>query len=81
MEDEEIQVSKLTWLWTAESLVKSHKEKLSEDIAEYYLRRNLVMVFKKSCDGKTMTCRIHYLLLEFFKKKAKVENFLQCIKE
>uniref|UniRef100_A0A3Q7IGE1 NB-ARC domain-containing protein n=1 Tax=Solanum lycopersicum TaxID=4081 RepID=A0A3Q7IGE1_SOLLC len=71
-QDEEIQVSKLTWLWTAESLVKSHKEKLSEDIAEYYLRRNLVMVFKKSCDGKTMTCRIHYLLLEFFKKKAKV---------
>ncbi|KAH0674883.1 hypothetical protein KY285_022684 [Solanum tuberosum] len=84
LEDEEIQVSKLTWLWTAEGLVKSHKEKLSEDIAEDHLKdligRNLVMVSKKSCDGKTKTCRIHDLLLDFCKKKAKVENFLQCIK-
>ncbi|XP_055809994.1 putative late blight resistance protein homolog R1B-16 [Solanum dulcamara] len=84
LEDEEIQVSKLTWLWTAEGLVKTHKEKLSEDIAECYLKnligRNLVMVSKKSSDGKTKACRIHDLLLDFCKKKAKVENFLQCIK-
>ncbi|XP_055809988.1 putative late blight resistance protein homolog R1B-16 [Solanum dulcamara] len=84
LEDEEIQVSKLTWLWTAEGLVKIHKEKLSEDIAEYYLKnligRNLVMVSKKSSDGKTKACRIHDLLLDFCKKKAKEENFLQCIK-
>ncbi|CAN4122154.1 unnamed protein product [Withania somnifera] len=84
LEDEEIQVSKLTWLWTAEGLIKTHKEKLSEDIAEYYLKnligRNLVMVSKKSSDGKTKACRIHDLLLDFCKKKAKVENFLQCIK-
>ncbi|MCE3216597.1 hypothetical protein HAX54_007096 [Datura stramonium] len=84
LEDEEIQVSKLTWLWTAEGLVKNHKEKLSEDIAEYYLKnligRNLVMVSKKSSDGKTKACRIHDLLLDFCRKKAKVENFLQCVK-
>ncbi|XP_055809990.1 putative late blight resistance protein homolog R1B-16 isoform X2 [Solanum dulcamara] len=84
LEDEEIQVSKLTWLWTAEGLVKTHREKLSEDIAEFYLKnligRNLVMVSKKSSDGKTKACRIHDLLLDFCKKKAKVENFLQCIK-
>ncbi|KAH0674884.1 hypothetical protein KY285_022685 [Solanum tuberosum] len=83
-EDEEIQVSKLTWLWMAEGLVKSHKEKLSENVAEDHLKdligRNLVMVSKKSCDGKTKTCRIHDLLLYFCKKKAKLENFLQCIK-
>ncbi|KAK4715840.1 hypothetical protein R3W88_014178 [Solanum pinnatisectum] len=82
-EDEEIKVSKLTWLWTAEGLIKTHTEKLSEDIAENYLKnligRNLVMVSKKSSDGKTKTCRIHDLLLEFCKKKAKVERFLQCI--
>ncbi|MCD9643369.1 hypothetical protein HAX54_030818 [Datura stramonium] len=57
---------------------------LSEDIAEHYLKnligRNLVMVSKKSSDGKTKTCRIHDLLHEFCKRKAKVENFLQCIK-
>ncbi|KAM3304311.1 hypothetical protein P3S67_015343 [Capsicum chacoense] len=84
LEDEEIQVSKLTWLWMAEGLVKTHKEKLSEDIAEYYLKnligRNLVMISKKSSDGKTKACRIHDLLLDFCKKKAKVENFLRCIK-
>ncbi|WMV27930.1 hypothetical protein MTR67_021315 [Solanum verrucosum] len=82
--DEEIQVSKLTWLRIAEGLVKSHKEKLSEDVAEDHLKnligRNLVMVSKKICDGKTKTCRIHDLLLDFCKKKAKLENFLQCIK-
>ncbi|MCE3216039.1 hypothetical protein HAX54_004549 [Datura stramonium] len=83
-EDEEIQVSKLTWLWTAEGLLETRTETLSEDIAESYLKnligRNLVMVSKKSSDGKTKTCRIHDLLLDFCKKKAKEENFLQCIR-
>ncbi|PHT59614.1 hypothetical protein CQW23_01977 [Capsicum baccatum] len=83
-DDEEKQVSKLTWLWTAEDSVKTRKEMLSEDIAEYYLKnligRNLVMVSKKSSDDKIKACRIHDLWLDFCKKKAKVENFLQCIK-
>ncbi|MCD7456831.1 hypothetical protein HAX54_033314 [Datura stramonium] len=38
------------------------------------------MVSKKSSDGKTKACRIHDLLLDFCRKKAKVENFLQCVK-
>ncbi|CAN4124543.1 unnamed protein product [Withania somnifera] len=84
LEDEEIQLSKLTWLWTAEGLVRTHTKMLSDDIAEYYLTnligRNLVMVSKKSSDGKTKACRIHDLLHDFCKKKGKVENFLQCIK-
>ncbi|CAN4124546.1 unnamed protein product [Withania somnifera] len=57
LEDEEIQVSKLTWLWTAQGLLETHTEMLSEDIAEYYLTnligRNLEMVSKRSSDGKT----------------------------
>ncbi|KAF3666147.1 putative late blight resistance protein -like protein R1B-23-like [Capsicum annuum] len=84
LEDEEIKVSKLTWLWTAEGLVKPHAEKLPEDIAEYYLEnligRNLVMVSKKSSDGKIKACRIHDLLLDYCRLKAKMENFLQWIK-
>ncbi|XP_055807720.1 putative late blight resistance protein homolog R1C-3 [Solanum dulcamara] len=83
LEDEEIKVSKLTWLWTAEGLVKPHAEKLPEEIAEYYLEnligRNLVMVSKKSSDGKTKACHIHDLLLDFCIMKAKMENFLQWI--
>ncbi|KAM3287943.1 hypothetical protein P3S67_021373 [Capsicum chacoense] len=84
LEDEEIKVSKLTWLWTEEGLVKPHAEKLPEDIAEYYLEnligRNLVMVSKKSSDGKIKACRIHDLLLDYCRLKAKMENFLQWIK-
>ncbi|PHT67728.1 hypothetical protein T459_27215 [Capsicum annuum] len=84
LEDEEIQVSKLTWLWIAEGLVKTHNEKLSEDLAENYLKnligKSLMMVSKISSDGIIKACRIHDLLLDFCKQKAKVENFIQCIK-
>ncbi|MCD7456830.1 hypothetical protein HAX54_033313 [Datura stramonium] len=79
-EDREIQVSKLAWLWIAEGFIGTHAEKLSEDLAKNYLEnligRNLVMVAKKSPDGKIKTCRIHDLVLEFCrKKKAHQENF------
>ncbi|KAF3639997.1 hypothetical protein FXO38_22347 [Capsicum annuum] len=84
IQDEEIQVSKLTWLWIAEGLVKTHNEKLSEDLAENYLKnligKSLMMVSKISSDGIIKACRIHDLLLDFCKQKAKVENFIQCIK-
>ncbi|KAM3304285.1 hypothetical protein P3S67_015317 [Capsicum chacoense] len=83
-EDEEIQVSKLTWLWIAEGFVKPHTEQLLEYTAENYLKnligRNLVMVDRKSSDGRMKTCRIHDLVLEFCRKKAKLENILQRIK-
>ncbi|CAN4124533.1 unnamed protein product [Withania somnifera] len=56
-----------------------------EDTAENYLDnlfgRNLVMVDKKSLDGRIKTCRVHDLVLEFCRKKAKSENILQIIKE
>ncbi|XP_019266467.1 PREDICTED: putative late blight resistance protein homolog R1A-3 isoform X2 [Nicotiana attenuata] len=84
-EDREIQVSKLTWLWIAEGFINTHMEKLSEDIAKFYLEnligRNLVMVAKKSSDGRIKTCRIHDLVLEFCRKKAKLENFLERIRD
>ncbi|MCD7456809.1 hypothetical protein HAX54_033292 [Datura stramonium] len=77
-EDEEIQVSKLTWLWMAEGFIKPNMEKLLEDTATDYLEnligRNLLMVAKKSSDGRIKTCRIHDLVLEFCRKKAKLEN-------
>nr|XP_009603727.2 late blight resistance protein R1-A-like [Nicotiana tomentosiformis] len=84
LEDREIQVSKLTWLWISEGFVTTQTEKLLEDIAKDYLRnlidRNLVTVAKKSSDGKIKACRIHDLLLEYRRKKAKSENFLERIK-
>ncbi|XP_059317492.1 putative late blight resistance protein homolog R1B-16 [Lycium ferocissimum] len=83
-EDQEIQVSKLTWLWISEGFVKTHTEKLLEDIAKDYLEnlveRNLVMVAKRSSDGKIKARRSHDLLLEFCREKAKLENFVERIK-
>lgn len=82
-EDEEIQVSKLTWLWIAEGFIKPHTGKTLEEIAENYLEnlvgRNLVMVGKRSFNGRIKTCRIHDLVHEFCRKKAKLENIIQRI--
>ncbi|MCD7456839.1 hypothetical protein HAX54_033322 [Datura stramonium] len=83
-EGREIKVSKLTWLWISEGFVTTQTRSLLEDIANDYLEnlvgRNLITVAKKSFDGKIKACRIHDLLLEFCRKKAKQENFLESVK-
>ncbi|XP_015075169.1 putative late blight resistance protein homolog R1B-23 [Solanum pennellii] len=84
LEDEEINVSKLTWLWIGEGFVKDHEGKSLQDIAKVYLenlvRRNLVMNAKRSSDGNVKACRVHDLLLDFCKKKAEEEHFLSWTK-
>ncbi|PHT62346.1 hypothetical protein T459_33795 [Capsicum annuum] len=84
LEDEEINVSKLTWLWTGEGFVKDLEGESLQNIAKAYLEdlisRNLVMNAKKSSDGKVKSCRIHGLLLDFCKRKAEEEHFLLWIK-
>ncbi|XP_070048291.1 uncharacterized protein [Nicotiana tomentosiformis] len=81
MEDEEIPVSKLTWKWIAEGLVRKHKPKSLEDMAEEYLvdliSRSLVMDAKMRYNGRVKSCRIHDLLHEFCQNKAKEEKFWQ----
>ncbi|KAH0668764.1 hypothetical protein KY289_023257 [Solanum tuberosum] len=82
--DNEINVSKLTWLWIGEGFVPDLEGKSLQDIAKGYLdiliRRNLVMNAKRSSDGKVKACRVHDLLLDFCKKKAAEEHFLSWIK-
>ncbi|PHT67858.1 putative late blight resistance protein -like protein R1B-23 [Capsicum annuum] len=84
LEDKEINVSILTWLWIAEGFIKSRDDKSLEDIAEGYLEsligRNLVTVAKWSSSGKVKTCRIHDLLLCFCKERAKEKNLLRWMK-
>nr|AAT39957.1 Putative late blight resistance protein, identical [Solanum demissum]AAT66773.1 Putative late blight resistance protein, identical [Solanum demissum] len=84
LEDEEINVSKLTWLWIGEGFVEDLEWKSLQDIAKGYLdiliNRNLVMNAKRSSDGKVKACRVHDLLLDFCKKKAEEEHFLSWIK-
>ncbi|XP_016499574.1 putative late blight resistance protein homolog R1C-3 isoform X1 [Nicotiana tabacum] len=84
LEDREIVVSKLINLWIAEGFIENEKEKYLEDIAEDYLEdllgRNLIMETKKRSNGKIKACRVHDLLLEFCKEKAKEDNFLLWLK-
>ncbi|KAJ8543705.1 hypothetical protein K7X08_025323 [Anisodus acutangulus] len=83
MEDEEILVSKLIWLWIAEGLVRKHKTKSLEDVGEEYLvdlvSRSLLMDAKKRHTGRVKACRVHDLLHEFCRIKAKEEKFLQYV--
>ncbi|MCD7469635.1 hypothetical protein HAX54_008778 [Datura stramonium] len=80
LEDNVIDVSKLTWLWISEGFVKSCEGKSLEDIAEGYLEnligRNLVMGTKRSSGGKIKACRVHDLLHDFCKERAKEETRL-----
>ncbi|KAL3509001.1 hypothetical protein ACH5RR_028402 [Cinchona calisaya] len=84
-EDQEIHTKKLMWLWIAEGFVQNTKSKRLEDLAEEYLMdligRNLVMVAKQRSIGGVRSCRIHDLLHEFCKAKAKEENFLLVLQE
>ncbi|KAH0753909.1 hypothetical protein KY290_024179 [Solanum tuberosum] len=84
LEGEEINVSKLTWLWIGEGFVNDLEGKSLQDIAKGYLniliKKNLVMNAKRSSDGKVKACRVHDLLLDFCKKKAEEEHFLSWIK-
>ncbi|PHT66870.1 Late blight resistance protein R1-A [Capsicum annuum] len=77
LEDSVIPVSKLTRLWISEGFVRSCKGKSLEDIAEGYLEnligRNLVMGTKWNCRGKIKACRVHDLLHDFCKERAKEE--------
>ncbi|KAF3665558.1 Late blight resistance protein R1-A [Capsicum annuum] len=83
LEDTMISVSKLTKLWTSEGFIKGYEGKSPEDIAECYLEnlitRNLVMDAKRSFGGKIKACRVHDLLHDFCKERAKEENLLLWI--
>ncbi|KAM3337545.1 hypothetical protein P3S68_031870 [Capsicum galapagoense] len=83
-EDSVVHVSTLAQLWISQGFVKGCEGKSLEDIAQGYLEnligRNLVMGIKRSSRGKIKACRVHDLLHEFCKERAKEENFLLWIK-
>ncbi|KAI5678731.1 hypothetical protein M9H77_09681 [Catharanthus roseus] len=83
LEDEEIHVNRLIWLWTAEGFVRKFKGKSIDDTAEGLLKdlisRNLVTVSRWKATGGIKACRLHDLLYYFCKAKSKEENFWQSI--
>ncbi|OIT26518.1 putative late blight resistance protein -like r1b-14 [Nicotiana attenuata] len=85
LEDRVIDVSRLTKLWTSEGFIKSFEsesrrlEKIAEGYLENLIGKNLVVVVKRSSDGKIEACRLHDVMLEFCKEKATEENLLLWI--
>ncbi|KAL0342835.1 UNVERIFIED_CONTAM: putative late blight resistance proteinR1B-16 [Sesamum calycinum] len=83
-EDYEIPVAKLIRLWAAEGFLKPNASKSLEDLAEEYLddliERNLILVSKRSANGKIRTCNIHDLLRNLCSRNAQQENFLYVVK-
>ncbi|XP_027096733.2 putative late blight resistance protein homolog R1B-16 [Coffea arabica] len=84
-EDYDIPVWRLLRLWIAEGFIGSHQSISLEDLAEYYLMdlvdKNLVMVGRRSSDGRIKTCRIHDTLRDFCKMEARKENLFHEMKE
>lgn len=88
LQDQQIPVSRIVWLWIAEGLVQKEKtdEKQEEEsleiLAMEYLKdlikRSLVMVKnEKSRGGGIKSCSVHDLVHQFCTTKAKEENFQQ----
>ncbi|XP_057494424.1 uncharacterized protein LOC130779693 [Actinidia eriantha] len=83
LEDYQVPVRKLIWLWVAEGFIRETEGKSMEDVAEEYLMeligRSLVLVFRRRSDGGVKACGIHDLLRDFCIKQAEKESFLQGI--
>ncbi|KAL2225520.1 UNVERIFIED_CONTAM: putative late blight resistance protein R1A-10 [Sesamum indicum] len=82
-EDYEIPVAKLIRLWAAEGFLKPNASKSLEDLAEEYLddliERNLILVSRRSANGKIRTCNIHDLLRNLCSRNARKEKFLYMV--
>ncbi|CAI9117721.1 OLC1v1019177C1 [Oldenlandia corymbosa var. corymbosa] len=83
LEDKDIPVSKLIRFWMAEGFIPETKSKSLEEVAEDYLmeliNRSLVTIYRKRSNGKVKTCRLHDLLRDMCRLKAKDENFEQFV--
>ncbi|XP_057775429.1 putative late blight resistance protein homolog R1B-16 [Salvia miltiorrhiza] len=70
-------------LWVAEGFMKSNGDRVLEEIAEDYLKelidRNLILVEKRSRNGKMKRCDIHDLLRDLCLKVAEEQGFFHVI--
>ncbi|PHT33848.1 hypothetical protein CQW23_25648 [Capsicum baccatum] len=91
LEGEEINISKLTWLWIGEGFVKNLEgeslqniaeslQNIAEGCLENLINKYLVMDTKRSSDGKVKSCCMHGPLLDFCKQRSEEEHLLQWIK-
>ncbi|KAL2254505.1 UNVERIFIED_CONTAM: putative late blight resistance protein R1A-10 [Sesamum indicum] len=83
-EDYEISVKKLVWLWVAEGFIRLSMFKSLEEVAGDYLEdliaRSLIMVKRRSANGRIKTCYIHDLMRELCVHESQKEGFFLVIK-
>ncbi|XP_057775859.1 putative late blight resistance protein homolog R1A-4 isoform X2 [Salvia miltiorrhiza] len=80
---EKLQISSIIQLWVAEGFLKSNGGQVLEGIAEDYLKelidRNMILVVKRSRNGKMKCCDIHDLLRDLCLKVAEQQGFFHVI--
>ncbi|CAI9118778.1 OLC1v1020388C1 [Oldenlandia corymbosa var. corymbosa] len=83
LEDQQVPVQKLKWLWIAEGFVPKEDSKSLEETAEEYLveliGRNLVLEAQSRSRGGSKTCQVHDMVRYLCLKKAREENFMHRI--
>ncbi|KAI5665208.1 hypothetical protein M9H77_24531 [Catharanthus roseus] len=83
-EDCDIEVNKLINLWIAEGFLDLKSTKCLEEVGENYLEdlvdRSLVLVGKRSFNGKIKTCSLHDLLRELCLREAKKQSLMHVIR-
>uniref|UniRef100_M1CUP1 Tospovirus resistance protein A n=1 Tax=Solanum tuberosum TaxID=4113 RepID=M1CUP1_SOLTU len=77
-EDTRIPVSKLISVWTAEGFVQNIES--AEDYLMDLISSNVVMVSKKSYDGKVKICQVHDAVRHFCLERSREENFMLAVK-
>ncbi|XP_075102879.1 putative late blight resistance protein homolog R1A-3 isoform X2 [Nicotiana tabacum] len=78
----EISMEKLIRLWIAEGLLKvkgmEGLEEVTASHLDYLIYKSLVIVSKRSLDGKIMTCMIHDLVHDFLLRESDSQSLL-CV--
>ncbi|XP_055813991.1 putative late blight resistance protein homolog R1A-3 [Solanum dulcamara] len=77
-EDESIPVSKLISLWIAEDFVENIES--AEDYLMDLISSNVVMVSRRSYNGKVKYCQVHDVVLHFCLEKSREEKFILAVK-
>ncbi|XP_031098870.1 putative late blight resistance protein homolog R1C-3 [Ipomoea triloba] len=79
----EIRVKTLLRLWIAEGFVKPSKKEELEKIAYCYLKglidRSLVLISRRTFDGKIKTCRVHSVMHNICFREAQKEGILCAV--
>ncbi|XP_057775435.1 putative late blight resistance protein homolog R1B-16 [Salvia miltiorrhiza] len=82
---ENLHISRIIQLWVGEGFLKSNGGLVLEEIGEDYLKelidRNLIVVSKRSKNGRMKCCDIHDLLRDLCLKVAEQQGFFHVISQ